>query len=150
MAGRTVIPPRWVSTVPTKCAIRAWRCQPGLPALRRFRLSLQPRRTRPRWNGPGKGTQFPTDYRDDLYVAFHGSWNTDGSSNRDCKVERIILENGIPAGSQDFANGWRAPGGKCGDAATWGRPADVAFGPQGDLYISDDKGLRIYRVIYAP
>ena len=120
-------------------------CAQAVPA-----LFTAPAHSAPLGMALGQGTQFPPEYRSSLYVAFHGSWNTDGSANRDCKVERIILENGSPVSSQDFANGWRAPGGKCGDAATWGRPADVAFGPQGDMYISDDKGLRIYRVVYAP
>lgn len=99
----------------------------------------------------GEGTLFPPEYRDDLYVAYHGSWNTDDPANfRDCKVERVILSGGQPAGSQVFATGWRAPGKKCGDAATWGRPADVIFGLKGEMFISDDKGMRVYRVIYQP
>jgi glucose/arabinose dehydrogenase len=99
----------------------------------------------------GQGTLFPPEYRDDLYVAYHGSWNTSDPANfRDCKVERVILSGGQPVGSQVFATGWRAPGKLCGDLTTWGRPADVIFGPHGDMYISDDKGMRIYRVIALP
>ncbi|MEW6648623.1 MAG: PQQ-dependent sugar dehydrogenase [Chloroflexota bacterium] len=99
----------------------------------------------------GSGVNFPPDYAGDLYVAYHGSWNTNDPANfRDCKVERVLLQNGQPVGSQVFANGWRAPGKKCGDAATWGRPADVIFGRNGELFISDDKGMRVYRVIYQP
>lgn len=98
-----------------------------------------------------EGGNFPPEYNGDLYVAYHGSWNTSEPANhRDCKVERVILENGVPVGSQEFANGWRAPGLKCGDAATWGRPADVVFGGSGEMFISDDKGMRIYRVVYQP
>lgn len=98
----------------------------------------------------GAGSNFPQPYQDSLYVAFHGSWNASTSSNRDCKVERVLLADGLPVGSEDFANGWRADGAKCGDAASWGRPVDVAFGLDGAMYISDDKGARIYRVIYRP
>ncbi len=97
------------------------------------------------------GSQFPTDYQNDLFVAFHGSWNTSDPANfRDCKVERIILSGGKPVGSETFANGWRAPGQLCGAPDTWGRPADVIFGPNGEMFISDDKGFRIYRVIPLP
>lgn len=89
---------------------------------------------------------FPADYADDLYVAYHGSWNTDDPANyRDCKVQRIELEAGQPVRSVDFVTGWRAPGQKCGQA--WGRPADVLFGADGAMYISDDHGGRIYRVV---
>ena len=99
----------------------------------------------------GAGSLFPPEYRTSLYVAFHGSWNTNVSANyRDCKVERIILENGQPISSETFATGWRPAGSKCGDATTWGRPADVIFGLKGEMFISDDKGGRVYRVIYRP
>ncbi|MCX7838950.1 MAG: PQQ-dependent sugar dehydrogenase [Anaerolineae bacterium] len=93
---------------------------------------------------------FPAMYQHDLFVAYHGSWNTDAVENyRDCKVQRIVIENGLPTRSETFATGWRAPNAKCGDAATWGRPADVIFGPDGVMYISDDKGGRVYRVVYV-
>jgi len=98
----------------------------------------------------GSGGNFPADYASSLYVAFHGSWNTTTASIRDCKVERVILVDGQPVGSQAFATGWRAPGETCGAPATYGRPADVIFSPKGEMFISDDKGNRIYRVIYAP
>ena len=95
------------------------------------------------------GTNFPVSYRSDLYVAYHGSWNTNVVANyRDCKVQRIVLSSGQPVSSQTFATGWRASGAKCGDASTWGRPADVIFGSDGKMYISDDKGGRVYIVNY--
>ena len=96
------------------------------------------------------GTNFPVSYRSDLYVAYHGSWNTDVVANyRDCKVQRIVMSGGQPVSSQTFATGWRPAGAKCGDAATWGRPADVIFGLDGKMYISDDKGGRVYIVSYV-
>jgi glucose/arabinose dehydrogenase len=64
-------------------------------------------------------------------------------------VERVILEDGLPIGSETFATGWREPGKKCGDASTYGRPADVIFGVNGEMFISDDKGMRVYRVVYT-
>jgi len=98
-----------------------------------------------------EGTLFPPEYRDDLYVALHGSWNTnDPASYRDCEIEWVILSGGQPVSSQTFATGWRPEGKKCGDAETWGRPADVVFSPHGEMYISDDKGMRVYRVIPLP
>ena len=95
------------------------------------------------------GGSFPSGYRDDLFVAYHGSWNTTNTANyRDCKVQRIVIENGVLVRSTTFANGWRTSGQKCGTA--WGRPVDVIFGPDGALYISDDLGGRVYRIVYAP
>lgn len=101
--------------------------------------------------GMDQGTRaaFPPEYRDDLFVAYHGSWNTSLPNARDCKVQRIVVEGGSPVRSEDFVNGWRAPGKMCGDPATWGRPADVLFGPDGAMYISDDHGGRVYRMVYT-
>ena len=92
---------------------------------------------------------FPVEYQGSLYVAYHGSWNTSTASIRDCKVERILLDGEIPIGSETFITGWRATGETCGSASAWGRPADVIVGADGALYISDDKGNRIYRVVYT-
>ncbi len=92
---------------------------------------------------------FPAAYQKDLYVALHGSWNTTSSSYRDCKVTRVVITDGQPVAAQDFATGWRGSGVPCGSAPTYGRPADVLFGPDGVLYISDDAGGRVYRVVYT-
>ncbi len=101
--------------------------------------------------GATLGTEalFPAEYRGSVYVAYHGSWATRVENSRDCKVERILLAGGRPVGHETFVSGWRAPGKRCGDAETWGRPADVTVGPDGALYISDDHGGRIYRVVYT-
>lgn len=97
-----------------------------------------------------KPGNFPAEYNNDLYVAYHGSWNTNVEANyRDCKVERVLLENGVPIGSETFATGWRETNKKCGDPSTYGRPADVIFGINGEMFISDDAGGRVYRVVYS-
>lgn len=96
----------------------------------------------------GAEGNFPTAYQQDLYVAYHGSWNVQTVGDiRDCKIVRVIVENGLPVRSEDFVNGWRAPGKSCGDGSAYGRPADVIFGPDGEMYISDDAAGRIYRVV---
>lgn len=92
---------------------------------------------------------FPVDYQNSLFVAYHGSWNTTEASIRDCKVERILLDGEIPVASESFITGWRADGQTCGSQNTWGRPVDVIVGADGALYISDDKGNRIYRVVFV-
>ena len=97
--------------------------------------------------GPGN---FPPQYQQDLYVAYHGSWNVQNPGNfRDCKVERIVVEDGRPLRNEPFVSGWRADGETCGSPSAYGRPADVVFGPDGAMYISDDAGGRIYRLIYV-
>jgi glucose/arabinose dehydrogenase len=98
-----------------------------------------------------KEGNFPAVYQPDLYVAYHGSWNVKDVTNiRDCKVERVVVENGQPVRSETFVSGWRAPGQTCASPSAYGRPADVVFGPDGAMYISDDTGGRVYRLIYTP
>jgi glucose/arabinose dehydrogenase len=89
------------------------------------------------------GEQFPAEYRGDLYVAFHGSWNR--SVPTGYKVVRIPFDGGEPTGPvEDFAVGWLTE-----DGDSWGRPVDVLTGPDGSLFVSDDSGGRIYRVFYT-
>ena len=97
--------------------------------------------------GPAKG--FPAGYSGDLFVALHGSWNTTSSNFRDCKVELIHVSNSQITGSSTFANGWRAAGKPCGDAATYGRPVGIVFNSAGEMFISSDASDSIYRVIYT-
>lgn len=129
----------------TRMALPAgFACNMAIPA-----LFTGPAHAAPIGMGWAPPEQWPLEYRDDLLIALHGSWNTNNVANyRDCKVERILVQGGQVTGSVDFANGWRAPGKKCGDPATYGRPADVVANTQGELFISDDKGNRIYRVVY--
>ena len=89
------------------------------------------------------GGMFPAAYSGDLFVAFHGSWNR--SVPTGYKVVRIPFENGFPAGPvEDFVWGWLSAQGVSG------RPVGLAVGPDGALYVSDDFGGRIYRVVYNP
>jgi glucose/arabinose dehydrogenase len=87
------------------------------------------------------GAQVPQEYHGDLFVAFHGSWNR--SVPTGYKVVRIPFEGGKPGPAQDFAVGWLA------DGKSWGRPVDVITAPDGSLFISDDGGGIIYRVVYS-
>jgi glucose/arabinose dehydrogenase len=86
------------------------------------------------------GTQFPVQYRGGLFVAFHGSWNR--SLPTGYKVVFIPFQDGKPGAVQDFATGWLA------NEADWGRPVDVIAAPDGSLFVSDDSGGNIYRIIY--
>lgn len=89
------------------------------------------------------GTTFPTEYQDDLFIAFHGSWNR--SELTGYKVVRLPFTNGQPAAQvEDFATGWLAEA----SGEVQGRPVGLAVGPDGALYISDDKGGLIYRIQY--
>jgi len=84
------------------------------------------------------GKLFPEEFRGDLFVAFHGSWNR--SVPTGYKVVRIKIKNDKLQKIEDLATGWLK-----GQRA-WGRPVDVIVGPEGSLYVSDDRGGFIYRI----
>ncbi|MDA2921266.1 sorbosone dehydrogenase family protein [Desulfobacterota bacterium AH_259_B03_O07] len=88
------------------------------------------------------GELFPEEYRGDLLVAYHGSWNR--SIPTGYKVVRIAMKGGEPQGIEDFATGWLE------GTRAWGRPVDVIVGTDGSLYVSDDKRGVIYRITYQP
>ncbi len=76
----------------------------------------------------------------DILVARHGSWNRTQPVGYD--VVRLDVVGNTIVGESPFITGWLTP-----TNAKLGRPVDVIFGPDGSLYISDDKANLIYRVI---
>jgi glucose/arabinose dehydrogenase len=107
------------------------------------------------------GQQFPAEYRGDLFVALHGSWNR--SVPQGYKVVRIPMAGGVPGPVEDFISGWLPAQPDCNnlpadaerDAVVcrgnaWGRPVGLAVGPDGAMYLSDDRAGLIYRITYAP
>jgi glucose/arabinose dehydrogenase len=88
------------------------------------------------------GAQFP-DYKEDAFVAFHGSWNRTPPSGY--KIVRINFENGKPVAFEDFITGFLMEGGE----QFISRPAGLAQGSDGSLFISDDGNGVIYKVTYG-
>lgn len=89
------------------------------------------------------GKQFPAAYRNDIFVALHGSWNR--SRRTGYKVVRVLLRDGKPTGEyEDFLTGFVTP-----EDDVWGRPVGVAVAPDGALLVSDDAGGTVWRVAYA-
>jgi glucose/arabinose dehydrogenase len=86
--------------------------------------------------------EWPREFRHDLLVAFHGSWNRTEPTGY--KVVRYRLD---PAGNfidvEDFITGWLTPSGALG------RPVDILITDDGVIYISDDKAGVVYRVEYG-
>jgi glucose/arabinose dehydrogenase len=88
------------------------------------------------------GRMFPEEYRNQILIAEHGSWNR--STKIGYRISLVKLgANGRPASYAPFIEGWLR-----GDSA-WGRPADVLVMPDGALLVSDDTANVIYRVSYA-
>jgi glucose/arabinose dehydrogenase len=95
-----------------------------------------------------EGSQFPNEYQNNIFVAFHGSWNRKIPTGY--KIVRVKLDsNGQPQnGAQDFITGWLAPG-ETKHGRWMGRPVGIVFGADGSMYISDDAAGVIYRVTYG-
>ena len=94
------------------------------------------------------GTQFPAEYRNNIFVAQHGSWNRSRKSGY--QVVRVVLDaQGEVQRQEPFVEGWLQLD-TVGRETVLGRPADVLVLPDGSLLVSDDHGGAIYRVRYAP
>lgn len=85
-------------------------------------------------------SHFPNEFKHDAIVALHGSWNREQLSGY--KLVRLKFNDGKPVEVIDFATGW------LNNNKAWGRPVDVAIGPDGALFISDDRSGYIYRISY--
>jgi glucose/arabinose dehydrogenase len=88
-----------------------------------------------------RGTMFPPEYRGQVFIAEHGSWNR--SHKIGYRVSLVRVQDGRAISYEPFAQGWLQ-----GEEA-WGRPVDVQELPDGSLLVSDDAGGAIYRIAYA-
>jgi glucose/arabinose dehydrogenase len=87
------------------------------------------------------GTQFPAEYRNNIFIAEHGSWNR--TKKTGYNVTRVVLDDkGKVVKHEPFATGWLQ------GEAFWGRPADVQVAPDGALLVSDDVAGAIFRIAY--
>jgi glucose/arabinose dehydrogenase len=83
------------------------------------------------------GDSFPQEYRGDLFVAYHGSWNRKEATGY--KIVKINLKDSTV---NDFATGWLKGGN------VLGRPVDIIAADDGSLFVSDDNAGKIYRISY--
>lgn len=81
---------------------------------------------------------WPDEYRHNLLVAYHGSWNRSVPTGYKVVLFRFD-ENGRFLEKQDFITGWLQD-----DNTSLGRPVDVNIANNGRIYISDDKAGVIY------
>jgi glucose/arabinose dehydrogenase len=91
-----------------------------------------------------KGEMFPSAFKNQIFIAKHGSWNRTQKSGYEISLATLD-ENGSIKGVSSFASGWL-------DESTqkaWGRPVDVQELQDGSLLISDDMANCIYRVYYT-
>jgi glucose/arabinose dehydrogenase/mono/diheme cytochrome c family protein len=91
--------------------------------------------------------QFPARYRNGVFIAFHGSWNRapypQGGYN---VVFQPLAGDRVSGNCEIFADGFA--GAVMTPEGAAHRPSGLAVGPDGALYVSDDVGGRIYRIVY--
>lgn len=83
---------------------------------------------------------FPPRYRNQIFIAEHGSWNR--STPIGYRVTLVRLVNNRAVAYEVFAEGWLQ------GSRAWGRPVDILVMPDGSLLVSDDHAGAIYRISY--
>jgi glucose/arabinose dehydrogenase len=88
------------------------------------------------------GSVFPASYRNQAFLAEHGSWNRSEKSGY--RISVVTLDAGKAVKYQPFATGFHR-----GDDV-YGRPVDLLVLDDGSMLVSDDHAGAIYRLAYAP
>ena len=88
------------------------------------------------------GNTFPSEYRNAIFIARHGSWNRTKKIGGDIVVARLS-EDGAVRSIEPFITGFIENNNYVG------RPADVEFVKDGSMLISDDFNGAVYRVTYS-
>jgi glucose/arabinose dehydrogenase len=87
------------------------------------------------------GDMFPAEYRGQIFIAEHGSWNR--SKKTGYRIVLVRLLDGRPVSYEPFATGWLR------QESVSGRPVDVLILEDGSMLISDDHAGKIYRISYT-
>ena len=88
------------------------------------------------------GNMFPSEYRNAIFIARHGSWNRTKKIGGDIVVAKLS-EDGTVKSIEPFITGFIENNNYVG------RPADVEFVKDGSMLISDDFNGAVYRVTYS-
>ena len=86
------------------------------------------------------GTMFPEEYRNQIFIPEHGSW--DRSEKIGYRLTLVRLKDNKVVSYEPFAAGWLAAG------HVWGRPVALLNMPDGALLVSDDFAGAVYRISY--
>ena len=88
------------------------------------------------------GNMFPNEYKGDIFIAEHGSWNR--SKKIGYRITRVKIKENKAISYEPFVYGWLNDE----EQEAWGRPVDILILDDGSMLISDDKADLIYRVSY--
>ena len=89
------------------------------------------------------GKTFPAEYRNQIFIAQHGSWNRTKRVGYKIVSVDAATKNNQKSEPKVFAEGWLDK-----NENVWGRPVDVLVMPDGSLLVSDDYANAIYRISY--
>lgn len=96
------------------------------------------------------GDQFPAKYKNGAFIAFHGSWNRGPLPQQGYNVVFVPFKNGKPSGAYEvFASGFTGKDVIMGPGQSAYRPCGLAQGPDGSLYVSDDRVGKIWKISYG-
>ncbi|MFC2147270.1 PQQ-dependent sugar dehydrogenase [Bacteroidota bacterium] len=95
------------------------------------------------------GDMFPEEYKNGAFIAFHGSWNRAPEKQKGFLVAFVPFNDGKPSGEwQIFADGFAGIEEVYSPSEANHRPTGLAQGPDGSLYVSDDAGGTLFRIVY--
>lgn len=86
------------------------------------------------------GTMFPKEYRNQIFIAEHGSWNR--KEPQGYRVSLVRVRNSKATKYEIFAEGWLSK------EKVVGRPVDIEVLDDGSLLVSDDQAGAVYRISY--
>lgn len=96
------------------------------------------------------GNQFPEQYKNGAFIAFHGSWNRGPEPQAGYFVVFQPFKNGKPFGKWEvFADGFSGSPEKTASGRADHRPCGLAQSADGSLYVSDDSKGAIYKITYS-
>jgi glucose/arabinose dehydrogenase len=87
------------------------------------------------------GDMFPPEYRGQIFIAEHGSWNR--SKKIGYRVTLVTLDGNQAVSYEPFAEGWLQ------NEQVSGRPVDLLVKKDGSLLVSDDLKGKVYRISYS-
>ena len=97
-----------------------------------------------------KGNQFPSRYKNGVFIAFHGSTNRSPYPQAGYFVCFVPFKDGKPNGNWEvFADGFAGVDTIVNTSDAHHRPMGLAEGPDGSLYVSDSRKGKIWRIIYS-
>jgi glucose/arabinose dehydrogenase len=96
------------------------------------------------------GSQFPERYKNGAFIAFHGSWNRAPEPQAGFFVVFQPFKDGKPSGDWEvFADGFSGSAQNTKEGKAERRPCGLAQGPNGELFVTDDKVGTIYKIEYG-